>query len=71
MASPIPAPSTVSVARVDLERCTICGHCMDVCTEAAISMNDVINIDPERCIGCAACVAECPVEAISMTAMDR
>jgi NAD-dependent dihydropyrimidine dehydrogenase PreA subunit len=51
---------------VDLETCTGCGDCVDVCPVEAIRMeNAKAVIDPETCIDCGVCVDECPVNAIS------
>ncbi len=49
-------------ARIDPERCTECGECLDRCQFNAISPEFVVNkID---CEGCGVCVYFCPVEAI-------
>jgi len=54
-------------ARVELEKCTGCGECLDVCRFSAISMPEgEIIIDPISCEGCAVCSYVCPVEAIVM-----
>ncbi len=55
-------------ARVELEKCTGCGECLDVCRFSALSMSEVgeVMIDPISCEGCAVCSYICPVEAIIM-----
>ncbi|MCK4341839.1 MAG: 4Fe-4S binding protein [Phycisphaerae bacterium] len=54
-------------ATVDVEKCTGCGACVDVCPVEVIALeNEKAVIDEENCIDCAACVAECPTEAISV-----
>jgi len=53
-----------AVAVVDLEKCTGCGICVDVCPAGAIEVNQQAVINDEACTGCAACVSECPNEAI-------
>ena len=54
-------------ATVDVEKCTGCGECVDVCPVEAITLEDEkAVIDQENCTDCAVCVAECPTEAISV-----
>ena len=51
--------------QVDIEKCSACGTCVDVCPIEAISIVDghaVIDVD--ECIECGVCAAECPEEAI-------
>ncbi len=51
--------------QVDLERCTGCGDCLDVCPVEAISMNNgKAWIDSETCLACEACAQVCPMDAI-------
>ena len=52
------------VARIDLDLCTDCGLCLDVCRFDAISSEYVV--DQVACEGCGACELVCPVNAISM-----
>ena len=54
-------------AKVDPEKCTGCGACVDECPTDAIEMKDdkaVVNED--ECVDCGACVDVCPVEAITL-----
>jgi ferredoxin len=53
-------------AKVDKEKCTGCGICVDACPQEAISLNDVARIDPEKCTDCGTCVEECPNGALSV-----
>ncbi len=54
-------------ATVDVEKCTGCGECVEVCPVEVITLeNEKAVIDEENCTDCAACVAECPTEAISI-----
>lgn len=52
--------------KVDVEICTGCGVCIDVCPMDAIDLVDgVAHINNEECSNCRACESQCPVEAIS------
>ena len=54
-------------AKVDSEKCTGCGSCVDECPSEAISMADgCAVVDAGACIDCGVCVDACPVEAIDM-----
>jgi len=54
-------------AKVDAEKCTGCGSCIDACPSEAIKMDgDKAVVEADNCVDCAVCVDECPVEAISM-----
>ena len=48
---------------VDLERCTQCGLCTEICRFHAI---DKGVVDPVSCEGCGFCSHICPEEAITM-----
>ncbi|OQA89493.1 MAG: NADH-quinone oxidoreductase subunit I [Elusimicrobia bacterium ADurb.Bin231] len=53
-------------AVVEIEKCTACGICADVCPQQAITIDNVANINLSKCTGCGACVAACPNGAISL-----
>ena len=54
-------------AIVDIEKCTGCGDCVEVCPVEVITLeNEKAVVDGENCIDCEACVTECPTEAISI-----
>jgi ferredoxin len=53
-------------AKVDNDKCTGCGTCVDGCPVEAIKVNDKAKIDEDECIDCGTCVDECPEEAISL-----
>lgn len=55
------------VAVVDQRRCAICGVCVAICKEHAISIDEGVVIDKYHCNGCGSCVEACPNEAISLT----
>jgi len=55
-------------ARIDQEKCTQCGECLNACRFSAIIQSDEeeVVIDPISCEGCAVCSFICPAEAIEM-----
>ena len=51
---------------VDVEKCSGCESCVEICPSEAISMVEGhAFIDVDECIECGSCEAECPEEAIS------
>jgi len=61
-------PVGLPVPQVDLEKCTYCGKCAEVCQFSAIAVikKNVLTF-PELCHGCGACSLLCPVNAITET----
>ena len=56
---------------VDLEKCTGCGKCVDVCPVYAVKMvNEKAVMDEELCILCTSCVAECETDAIRIPSAE-
>ena len=50
---------------VDLDRCTFCGRCSEVCRYGAIAcVNKQVLIFAELCHSCGGCVLACPVDAM-------
>lgn len=50
---------------INVDECTSCGACSEVCPEQAISETDsAYIIDQALCTDCAVCEAACPVAAI-------
>jgi len=60
----------IPVPQVDLEKCTYCGKCAEVCQFSAIAVikKNMLTF-PELCHGCGACSLLCPEDAI--TEVDR
>jgi len=53
--------------KIDVETCTGCGSCVDICPVEALTLeNDKAKVDEDTCVDCGTCVDECPVEAISL-----
>jgi len=54
-------------AVVDIEKCTACETCVEICPAQAIQLEDgKAKVDVDLCVDCESCVDECPAEAISM-----
>jgi len=51
---------------VETERCQLCGNCVHVCPDGAITVTEVKVIDTDLCTTCGCCVSTCPHQAISM-----
>jgi len=51
------------VAFIDIEKCTECGLCQELCRFGAIKD---FEVDPLSCEGCGFCYQVCPVDAIAM-----
>jgi len=50
---------------IDAVLCTLCGRCVEVCPEMALSKSKTIVVDQNRCMRCGLCQSRCPVTAIS------
>ncbi len=51
----------------DLEKCTGCGQCADICPVQVIKMEgDFPVVDKEWCIGCGVCAVPCPSGAVKL-----
>ena len=59
-------PVGIPVPQVDLEKCTYCGKCAEVCQFHAIAViKENVLTFPELCHGCGACSLLCPEGAIT------
>ncbi len=56
---------TIPVPIVDMDKCTLCGKCGEVCRFSAIVViGDQVLTFPEMCHGCGGCALLCPERAI-------
>jgi MinD superfamily P-loop ATPase len=60
-----------SIAKIDEEKCTGCGKCLQLCRFDAIKMNvrgdrNTCAVDAIGCDGCGLCQLACPVAAVNM-----
>ena len=54
-------------AKVDKNKCTGCGACVEICPVNAVKVeNKKAIVDEGECAECGACINECPNEAISL-----
>ncbi len=53
--------------KVDLDKCTGCGTCVESCPSEALTVeNEKVVVDEDACVDCGVCVDECPEEALAM-----
>ena len=53
------------MVHIDIERCTGCGICKDVCPQHAMAIkNDLALVNDDLCIQCGTCADVCPAGAI-------
>ena len=54
-------------ATVDVEKCTGCGECVEVCPVEGITLKDgKAIVDEEACIDCGVCAEACLQEAVAV-----
>ncbi len=60
----------VVTLQLDVEKCTGCGTCVDVCPHAvfALQRGKARIADRDACMECGACARNCPVESLSVNA---
>jgi Pyruvate/2-oxoacid:ferredoxin oxidoreductase delta subunit len=55
------------IESTDVDSCTHCGLCADVCFFGARKLADgELKVDRDRCYGCGLCVDDCPEDCITM-----
>lgn len=58
----------VSTLKLESEKCTGCGKCLEVCPHHVFSLSNrkSIIVDKDRCMECGACVKNCPFQALEV-----
>jgi len=52
---------------IDMNKCTVCGVCVDICPGDVLVMEDEpVVARPEECWHCGACYLDCQEEAITI-----
>ena len=51
---------------VDIEKCTGCGACVDICPVEALTIKHGKAVIGEACVDCGACITECATEALGL-----
>ena len=57
--------------KIDEERCSGCGICIDRCQFNALELHDEKSIVNDRCVGCGNCVITCPEEAVFLVPREK
>ena len=59
------------VPEVDMEKCTLCGKCRDICQfKAIVVMSNTVLPFHELCHSCGGCMRVCPEKAITETGRE-
>lgn len=59
------SPAVILIPQIQTEKCTACGHCVEVCQFHALAkVGKKILVFPQLCHGCGSCTWNCPENAI-------
>ncbi len=59
------------IPEVDMDKCTLCGKCADICQyKAIVVIGKTVLPFPEMCHSCGGCMAVCPEKAITETGRE-
>lgn len=59
-------PAVIRIPKIDQDRCTLCGKCVEVCEfHALVKVGKTIMVFPQLCHGCGSCTWNCPEGAIT------
>ncbi len=62
---------TIPVPEVDMEKCTLCGKCGEICQfKAIVVIGESVLVFHELCHSCGGCMEVCPEKAISETGRE-
>lgn len=58
----------VSTLKMESEKCTGCGKCLEVCPHNVFSLSNrkSVIVYKDRCMECGACVKNCPFQALEV-----
>lgn len=72
MPKPVEFFSTNYYSIVNLDLCTSCGTCVELCQMRALGFQEgVLTINMSRCIGCGVCSANCSEQAMSLHKREK
>ncbi len=53
---------------IDVDKCTACRSCMEICPAAAISeASGTAYVNTNRCVGCCECISACQLNAVNIS----
>jgi MinD superfamily P-loop ATPase len=62
---------TTPVPKVDMDKCSLCGRCGEICQfKAIVVLRDIVLPFPELCHSCGGCLVVCPEKAITETGRE-
>jgi len=62
---------TIPVPEVDMDKCTLCGKCGEICQfKAIVVIAETVLPFPELCHSCGGCIEVCPEKAITETGRE-